>query len=512
MKKRTIIYIVVGVLVVGGLVLYFTLHNSGSQYQFTTVTQGSITETVSVTGNTTPETSLDLSFQNGGTIASVDKNVGDRVNAGDVIARLDTSDLQAQLAQAQATVDAQQAELANLQAGAQPADIQSSQAALAGGEQSLANMYGGISNIDSDAYSKSNDAVRTQLQAFFSNSETNSPQLTFPISNSQTLNDLDAARLTASADLNAWQGELQNMTPLSPSSTLEPMLTSATGHLAVIKNFLTLVANALVGQTNLPNGTLLTYNTALTMATNEVNTATTNVTTAAQNIASQKITIQQLQAQLNLKLAGSTAQQIAQQQAQVEQAQASAQSVQVKIDEASLVSPISGVITVQNAKIGQVATPGMVVTSVISDNNLEVDTYVPETDIGKVSVGNPVVMTFDAFPGATFAGKVFYIDPAQTILSGVVDYLVKASFITADPRMKSGLTADVSIQTQTDNNVLILPQYAILQNDQGNFVEVLKNGAVAQIPITLGITDGQGNIEVASGVTAGEQVVNIGLK
>ncbi len=510
-KNRTLI--IVGVVIVALLAIYyFGFRTRGTTYQFTTVTQGSITEIVSVTGNTTPVTSLDLAFENGGTVAAVDKNVGDHVSPGDVIATLDTSDLRAQLAQAQANVDAQNAQLASLEAGAQPEDIQASEAALSGGEQSLANMYGSASNVISDAYASANDAVRTQLQAFFLNPETNNPQLTFGVSDSQTLINVNNGRLNASAELNAWQNELQNATPSSPSSTLDLFLSNALNHLVVIKAFLTLTSNALLKETNLSPATLAAYNTAVTAAINETNTANTNVTTAMQNIASQKITIQQLQAELNLKLAGSTSQQIAQQQALVEQAQASAESVQVKINEATLISPISGVITVQNAKIGQIATPGTVMTSVISDDNLEVDAYVPETDIGKVSVGNPVSMTFDAFPGENFPGKIFYIDPAQTILSGVVDYKVKASFANADPRMKSGLTANMDIQTKTDSNVLILPQYAILQNDQGNFVEVLKNGTVAQVPVTLGITDGQGNIEVASGVTAGEQVVNIGLK
>ena len=60
--------------------------------------------------------------------------------------------------------------------------------------------------------------------------------------------------------------------------------------------------------------------------------------------------------------------------------------------------------------------------------------------------------------------------------------------------------------------MLILPQYAILQNDQGTFVETLVNGKVVTNPVTLGIQDENGNVEVLSGVTAGEQVVNIGLK
>ena len=90
--------------------------------------------------------------------------------------------------------------------------------------------------------------------------------------------------------------------------------------------------------------------------------------------------------------------------------------------------------------------------SLIADNSLEVDADVPEIDIGKISTGDTVSMTLDAFPGETFTGKVFYIDPAETILSGVVDYLVKVSFDKNDPRVKSGLTANLDITTETENN------------------------------------------------------------
>ena len=73
---------------------------------------------------------------------------------------------------------------------------------------------------------------------------------------------------------------------------------------------------------------------------------------------------------------------------------------------------------------------------------------IPETDIGKVAMGDAVSMTLDAFSGETFTGTVFYIDPAETILQGVVDYKVKVSFNKPDTRLKSGLTANLDIQTK----------------------------------------------------------------
>ena len=79
--------------------------------------------------------------------------------------------------------------------------------------------------------------------------------------------------------------------------------------------------------------------------------------------------------------------------------------------------------------------------------------------------------------------------------------------------MKSGLTANLDIVTRSHDNALILPQYAILVNDQGSFVETLDaKKAVVKTPVTLGIQDQGGNAEVLSGVTVGEEVLNIGLK
>lgn len=109
-------------------------------------------------------------------------------------------------------------------------------------------------------------------------------------------------------------------------------------------------------------------------------------------------------------------------------------------------------------------------------------------------------------------GKVFYIAPAETNTQGVINYLVKISFSKPDIRLKSGLTANIEIQTKHKDKVLVLPQYAILQNDEGTFVETLENGKTVQHPVKLGIQDQKGNVEILSGVTEGEQVLNIGLK
>ncbi len=504
--------IILTVVVIGGGTWFLIARSQKTTYQFVTVKRGSITETVSVTGNVTTTQSADLAFENGGTIAAVYYNEGDYVKQGSVIARLDTQDLAAQLAEAKANVSAETATLQKLQAGPTPQNVAVSQTALATAEQALQNSYANVPNAVTSAYASANDAVRNQLNSFFTSAETNSPQLTFLVTDSQIANSITFERIGASVALNAWQTEDQTITGTMPSSTLDATLQSALIHLATAKMLLTTALNAVVNTTNISPTIAATYKTYVTTGLGEVNTSIGNINALIQNIASEKSSVAQAQAALNLTLAGSTQEDINAQAAQVEQAQANVQSIQVKINKASLVAPMSGTITTQNAKIGEIASPGAPIVSLITTNTLEVDANVPEIDIGKVSTGDSVSMTFDAFPNETFAGKIFYIDPAQTMVSGVVDYKIKVAFVKSDPRMKSGLTANLDITTQTKDNVLILPQYAILQNDSGTFVKTLVKNAVVQNPVTLGISDENGNVEVASGTTEGEQVINIGLK
>ncbi len=198
--------------------------------------------------------------------------------------------------------------------------------------------------------------------------------------------------------------------------------------------------------------------------------------------------------------------------AQLEQAQAGVANAEANLKNAQIVAPISGVITQQDAKVGQQASPGVPLVSIIGNGGFEVDAGVSETDVSKLTAGDKAAMTLDAFSNETFTGSVFYIAPSQTNIQGVITYQIKISFYKPDSRLKSGLTANINIEAAHKDNVLILPQYAVLQNDQGTFVETLEGNKVKQNPVTLGIQDQKGNVEIISGVTEGEQVLNIGLK
>ena len=500
-----------GIFVVLVIVVFLIIkHNATSPYQFISVSQGSITEMVSVTGNTIPTQSVSLGFNNSGTIAKIYSSIGVHVNKGDMLATLNMSDLEAQLQQAQANVDMETAKFDSLKAGASPEDIAVSQSALDKANQDLVNLYRSVTDISTDSYAKANDAVRTELRPFFENGETQSASLTYTTSDSQAQTDAQIKRFSATIALNEWQNQFLNIS--QSNSGLEMLTEKEVSYLATIQQLLNTVSKTLDSSSSLDAATLAAYKSQVFIALTEVNLATKNLNTLSQDIASQKLVISQAQAALNLKQAGSTEQDIAAQEANVENAQANIANVQAKFANSKIVAPINGVVTQFDAKVGQIATPGVALISIISDGGYEVDAGVSETDIGKILVDDKVTMTLDAFLNETFTGSVFYIAPAETNIGGVINYQIKISFDKPDPRLKSGLTANIDIQTRHKDNVLVLPQYAILQNDQGIFVETLENKKIKQNPVTLGIADQKGNVEVISGVTLGEQVLNIGLK
>ena len=435
--RTKIIAVVVAVLVVGGGA-YLIFGGKPKGPAAVSVTRGNIVQQVTVTGNTTPIGDVNLSIPSSGTIVSVNAPVASEVTPGEILVKLDTSTLQAQLAGAQANVDAANAKLASLRAGATPQSLAIAQASLNAANQTLTSAYSSAYSTLTQSYTSSSDAVQAKLDSYFINGETAYPQFAFSGNTGAIGLQALIDKPKAGFELLAWQEELAAINPNSPPATIEAELTKATAHLVIIQKFLSEMAQASAYATSFPPGsgeTTATLLAAISTGNSEVATANSNLTTSAQNIASAKFTVAQSQASFDQTQAGATSYDIAGEEAAVEAAQATVDQIVAEINQSILRSPIAGIVSVQNAKVGQLSTPGTTLVTVISKDNLEVDADLPETDIGKVNVNDAVNITFDAFPGETFAGTVFYIDPAETIIGGVVNYKIKIAFTKPDARV-----------------------------------------------------------------------------
>lgn len=449
----------------------FSFFHKSSPYQFVKVERGSITESVSLTGNTTPAETVSLSFGSSGIISHTYATLGALVYAGEVLAELNISDLAAQLHSAQAglTITEQQASasknnLANV--------IAQQDAIVASAWQS---MHSNFAAVPSDAFT-------TNPPPIISGSYTGTVDGSYKIS-------VYASSAPGGASFN-YSG-LESGTESVTTNTDVPLGT----HGLFVRFPDSVTASSYVGSV----WTVDVPNTRWSNYANALKDYQTTLETRGKAIAD-------AQASVGVGNVSPVT------DAKIAQARASIDSARAKIQNARIIAPISGIVTQFDAKVGQLASPSTPLVSLIGNGGFEVDAGVSETDVGKLAVGNTVTMTLDAFSNETFSGKVFYIAPAQTNTQGVISYQIKISFEKPDPRLKSGLTANITIQTKQKNDVLILPQYAILQNDNGTFVETLVGKTVTTIPITLGIQDQEGNVEILSGVTLGEQVINIGLK
>jgi len=194
-------------------------------------------------------------------------------------------------------------------------------------------------------------------------------------------------------------------------------------------------------------------------------------------------------------------------QAEVNQARAKVAEAQAKISKIILKAPVAGTITAVEKEVGETAQANSVIVSMISDGVFQVEANVSETEIAKVSLGDKVVMTLDALgPEEEFAGQIVKIDPAETVVSGVIYYRINSVFDAEDERIKSGMTVNLDIETDKKENVLYLPYYLIKEKNNHRYVLVLSGKEVKERTIKTGL-EGETAIEIIEGLEEGEEIV-----
>ncbi len=147
------------------------------------------------------------------------------------------------------------------------------------------------------------------------------------------------------------------------------------------------------------------------------------------------------------------------------QQQENVKKAETNLGYATITSPIDGVILSKEVEEGQTVassynTPTLfTIAQDLTDMRVIAD--VDEADIGEVREGQRVSFTVDAFPDDTFEGNVTQVRQEATTESNVVTYEVVISAPNADLKLKPGLTANVTIFTLEQKNVLAVPTKAV---------------------------------------------------
>lgn len=204
-------------------------------------------------------------------------------------------------------------------------------------------------------------------------------------------------------------------------------------------------------------------------------------------------------------------------QALAQQASAQARVARLKavIDQKAIKAPFNGVAGISRVDLGQYLQPGTVVTTFQDLSSMRVDFRVPEQFADKLKVGQPVRVGVDE-NSLNFTGTIIGIDPRvdpQTRLLSVQAMVTE----NKDEAILPGQFLQVRVQLPTEQNVMTVPQTALVSSLYGDYVFAVedqkKDGKdikqVKQVFVKAGRRDG-GMVEIVSGLKPGQVIVVAG--
>ncbi|MDR0909664.1 MAG: efflux RND transporter periplasmic adaptor subunit [Spirochaetaceae bacterium] len=171
-------------------------------------------------------------------------------------------------------------------------------------------------------------------------------------------------------------------------------------------------------------------------------------------------------------------------------------------------APIAGTITAVPYSIGATVAPSMPVAQIATTGRLEIEVNVAERFISRVKLGQRAELSFDAYPGETFAASVVEVSPVLDTTSRTMTVQLGVSN-NPDNKIKIGMYARVKIITDEKKNIITVPAEALVSRSNENYVFIVSNDIAHLIKIKPGITVDD-MMEVSDGLIAGDEVVTRG--
>lgn len=479
MNKKTKILIITVIVALGllaAVLAYSYISKSGSlTLHSTEVGQGTITEKINLTGQVKASQGVDLAFEGSGKIVANYVKVGDKIYAGQPLMAIDSSLLQAQLKQAQA-------QLATL-------DINTVESKTNSG---LETLYVNSLSAAQKSVTTAKDLLLTLSDIQYSHFSGQIPQNT-------ALQDIKAeAVLSLLGQQNAGLWTSQNLSQLNGGAfasvqnaidnptheNIDSALSAAKTALQDVGNLI----NAMPINSSLTATERATISAAKTSINAEIITTSANIQAISAQKVNNSATITTTQEQINA-------------------AKATVDAIQTQISKTTIRALFAGQVDKNDAIVGAIVSAGTPVIT-ISNNNLEIQTNIPESEIANVKVSSPANVTLDAFgTSEVFPATVVSIDSVQSLENGISVYKARLKLTNADERIRAGMTANITIMPETHSNVLTVPKTAVIQKDGKYFVIVdLGNSQKETREVTTGLKDDK-NVEIISGLNLGDKVL-----
>jgi RND family efflux transporter MFP subunit len=520
MYKKWWIALVVLILIAGGAGYYLYGRNSlaastqkATPIQTSLVRTGDLVISATGTGTTVAYAQSDLGFGEGAVLTEVNVQIGDKVKAGDVLARIDdlnarkaVASAQLQVTQAQSDLDTARQNYKELLKGASNTELLAAQAALATAEEKVAQLQpseGDLAAAEA-ALASAQEAYKRLINGpdaeEIARAELNLSKAKNSLWGTQANRDATGGQVGAgkatSSQYEAAQSSVANaeIAVQLAQMDLEDLKKPATE--AELKDAKAAVAQAQEKLDELRAGGNQSEKAA-----------------AEAGLAQAKATLDELRARPTAEDASSAEAQVQQAELNLAQAKLVLEAAQRELEQTILTAPIDGTVMDVTAKAGETVGGSAFITLADMSKPM-VEIYLDETDIDKVVPGYEVEVKFDAMPDETFKGHVTRVDPQLVTVSNslVVHGLVTldADSFAKPQQLLLGLNASVDVIGGRATNAVLVPVEALRELDPGEYaVFVVKDGKSELRTVEVGLQD-YTYAEIRSGLQPGE-IVSTGL-
>jgi HlyD family secretion protein len=445
-----------GVLIVGTTATIKTIQQRNKPLDISKLTvpveAKSVTVRITASGKVQPVESVNISPKSPGLLAGLNVEQGDTIKQGQIIARMDNSEIKMRILQYKANLDQAKAQLADSEAGSRPEEIAQGKARVDQAQAQLAIIRDG---------NRLQEIQQAQAQV-------DSAKASVALTQSRVKRYQDLAKDGAIS-----QDSLEQY--VSENSKAKANLEEAQRRLSLLK----------VGNRN-------------------------------QDIQKQAAIVNQEKEGLRKLENGNRPQEIAKLKAAVASAEAQLKQQQVQLEDTIIRAPFSGIVTQRYATVGAYVSPAISASSDASATStsivalakgLEVLAKVPEVDIPQIKQGQKVEIAIDAYPDEVFQGRVRLIAPEAVVEQNVTSFQVRVAIDKTANKLRSGMNvSEVTFIGNNIQNALLIPQELIVTQKGKTGVWLLGEKNKPQFKlVTIGANiDNQ--IQVLEGLKAGDRI------
>src|SRR6266480_2323743 len=533
-------------LVVGSAVFVSRANAPAAKTELRTqaVTKGSVIQSVAVSGSVAASNQTKMSFKTAGKIAALYVSVGQQVTAGQPLAKLDTTDLEAALAQAQANLVTAQNNYNRTASTTSDAQKALNQDRLNTIQSQIDTLIAEMSKIvgggDTGDLRNALNAVSGANSPGLQNARANSVTLLSP-----ALADYQSARsalLSVTADFDSATAAGNDTTSIATSfqlamtnysiatSRLSTALDTTSAVLGTVQTSVTTAQSSLNTQSTKTlhdpfdqwRADLATLYTLVGGQQQSVSTVKLKITQAATYLgtvndaiggsiatATQNVTATAQRGQQSIDAATTSLStkpyDLASSQASVDNAASAVDTAQSNLTNATITAPTAGVVASVASQVGETAAnPFMVLANTTA---LVLHGTIGESDVAKVKIGLVANIAVDAVTAAgRMTGRVTSLDPVATIQSGVPVYGIDVTIDLPNSQVKPGMTGTATVIIASRQGVLTVPNLAIRTTNGRRYLQILKDGEAVDTDVVFGIANDT-TTEVVSGVAEGDLAV-----